>query len=322
MSDLRLLSWYAFDDVPHPEQLRDTVRDFANERGLRGRVYVAHEGVNGGLSGERAALEALQKAAEGWQGFAQASWKWEQVDRVPFADLRVKVRKHLVNLGEGNDVDPHREGGERLSPAQWRAFLSERDDYVLLDVRNDYEAEIGHFEGAIAAPYKYFSEFPRWADELDAPRDKPVLMYCTGGIRCEKFSGLLKRRGFKQVYQLDGGVLRYSHEVGHEHWVGRCFVFDDRMAVNVGEEGEDIAQCHRCGAPTSRMLNCANVDCHWLFVCCDDCAVAHQATCSDACLEAPRLREFKRAHLQRPWRRLHDEELKAEESPAATSDSH
>lgn len=302
----RLLSFYGYLKIEDPQAVRDAQFALCESLGIRGRIYIANEGVNGTCAGDPEAVAAYRAATLALPGFEGVDFKEERVDRIPFADLRVRTRPYLVNLGEGNDVDPVAEGGQRLSPHEWKAFLESGKTFTLLDVRNDYEAQIGHFEGAKIPPYQYFHQFPKWVEELEIPEDEPVLMYCTGGIRCEKFSGLLARKGYKNVYQLDGGLLRYAEQVGGDHYVGSVFVFDDRMSVDIGG-GETPGRCSHCGEPTDRLINCANVDCHTLHLSCDRCVQETRACCSSSCLGAPRVREFKAEHLKHPWRRLNTE---------------
>lgn len=317
----RFISFYAFADIEDPDALRDAQRELCSTHGILGRIYVADEGINGTAAGSAEAIKAYCETTRQVKGFEHIDFKEEKVGRIPFADLRVRTRPYLVNLGEGNNVDPHSEGGGRLSPQEWKEFFESGRKFTLLDVRNDYEAQIGHFEGAKIPPYEFFYDFPKWADELELDPEEPVLMYCTGGIRCEKFSGLLKRRGHKKVYQLDGGILSYASRVGGDHYVGDVFVFDDRMSVDIGG-GPTPGRCTHCDAPTTRMINCANVDCHKLHVSCDDCARESKACCTTACQDAPRVRLFdEEAHLYRPWRRLHSETVQHEGHESTPSET-
>lgn len=302
----RLLSYYGYLSVADPDAIRDAQRALGQELGLGGRIYIASEGINGTCAGTPEAIRRYREATLAMPGFENIDFKEETVDRIPFAELRVRTRPYLVNLGAGNDVDPEAEGGKRLSPTQWKAFLESGKKFTLLDVRNDYEAKIGFFEGAEIPPYQYFHEFPQWVEELEIDPEEPVLMYCTGGIRCEKFSGLLTRKGYKEVYQLDGGLLRYAEQVGGDHFVGEVYVFDDRMSLDIGGTGTP-GRCEHCGVETPRLINCANVDCHLLHLSCDSCVRETRACCSSACLGAPRVREFREEHLTHPWRRLYTE---------------
>ena len=297
-----VLLYYKFRDIEDPGAFRDEHARLCEDLGLKGRIYVAREGLNGTCAGRAEDTARYRDAVEAMSGFGDIHWKRQQVERIPFAHLRVKTRPTIVNLGLEDDVVPGAEGGVHLTPEQWREMLEGEEPFVLLDVRNRYEWEVGRFKGAEPAPFDQFFEFPRWAASLEAPKDQPVLMYCTGGIRCEKFSGLLKREGYERVYQLSGGVLGYAAEEGGAHWEGKCFVFDDRMTVDIGGESPRLATCRHCGVKTDIVINCANMDCHQLIFVCEDCAVEHRGTCSDQCIEAPRLREFTAEHLSRPYR--------------------
>lgn len=298
---MHVLSFYHFTDVPQPEDLRDRHMDFCRELGVRGRIYVATEGVNGtcAVAAEhRAAYEAFWAAEP---GFGPMIFKTMQESWVPFEKLIVKVRPYLVNFGSHSHLDPNQISGARLSPAQWRQKIEE-EDVVVLDVRNPYEWEVGHFRGAIAPNVGRFFEFDQWVDSLDLPTDRPVLTYCTGGIRCEKFTGLLRERGFENVYQLDGGILGYVREQGGALFEGELYVFDDRMTMSIGGEPNTWSRCGRCGEPTQRIQNCANLDCNDLFMCCEGCAVEHAAACSESCEFAPRLRVVNPDSPQKTFR--------------------
>lgn len=299
---VEVLLYYRFASVEDPEAFRNDQEQLCRDLGLRGRIYVASEGLNGTCAGDPEATAAYRDAVEALPGFGGVHWKVDTAARMPFAKLHVRVRPTIVNLGLANDVVPHEEGGRHLSPAEWRAALESDEPYLLLDVRNGYEWDVGHFDGAARAPFDRFHEFDHWIDRLDVPKDTRVLMYCTGGIRCEKFSGLMRRRGFERVEQLSGGILGYAAEEGGAHFEGECFVFDDRLHVDIGGRPNETTRCERCGELSTRPQNCANMDCHRLFICCERCALEHHATCSAACRAAPRLRRFDAEHLHRPFR--------------------
>jgi UPF0176 protein len=208
------------------------------------------------------------------------------------------------------DVDLSKRG-EHVSPERWKEMLEskleKKDEYLVLDVRNRYEWDIGHFEGADAPACETFREFPAYAEQLSQendPKNTKVMMYCTGGIRCELFSAILKERGFENVYQLQGGVEKYGHEQGSKHWMGKLFVFDDRLAIPISEEEpEAVAQCHHCGTASDRYYNCANMDCNELFICCPSCLEKLQGCCCSNCISAERLRPLQEQDLYKPFRR-------------------
>jgi UPF0176 protein len=237
--------------------------------------------------------------------YPQMVFKLHQIKENIFPRMTVKRRKQLVAIDVPCDV---KNTGEHVSPAKWKEMLESEEPYFLLDVRNQYEWEVGHFEGAVLPPLEKFRDFPRYADELQKklPADTKVMMYCTGGIRCELYSALLKERGFQSVYQLDGGVIEYGLKEGQQHWKGKLFVFDDRLAISIdGKEVEPISSCHHCSCPCDTYYNCASMDCNELFVSCPACTEKFIGCCGQACTQAPRLRPFARNGQHKPFRKKH-----------------
>lgn len=235
------------------------------ELGLQGRVMVAEEGINGTLAGSKEATDQYQAWCGNHPLFFDMSFKISTADSMPFKKLIIKVRKEIVTLG----VDELVEGitpENHLSPEEWKRTIEE-EDVVLFDVRNDYESAVGRFKNAITPQIQNFRDLPEALQQYEHLKEKKVLMYCTGGIRCEKASALFKREGFREVYQLDGGIVTYGERVGEAHWEGDCFVFDERMAVPVGKEelGPSIAICQHTGESGAELINCTDSFCHRLF---------------------------------------------------------
>ena len=183
--------------------------------------------------------------------------------RARFPKLVVKVRREIVTLGLP-DLAPSQE--QQLPPAEWKRMMEEDQDVVLLDVRNRFESDAGRFDGAVVCEIENFRELPAYVDKLEELKPKKILMYCTGGIRCEKASALLRSRGFENVFQLHGGIVTYQEQFGNEHWQGECFVFDQRMTVRVDEGLVQIGRCAHTGRATSRFVNCLHDPCHKLFI--------------------------------------------------------
>jgi len=219
--------------------------------------------------------------------------------------------RDLVALGEEVDLSDR---GESLPAQLWKDRLASRDAHTLvLDVRNDYEWEVGHFEGAMRPDCKTFKDFPRMARRLKeeySPQSTQLLIYCTGGIRCEWYAPLLRREGFEHIYRLEGGLLRYGSEVGTAYWQGKVFVFDDRLVVPICEEKETevIGKCCHCGKATENCYNCTNMSCNRLFLSCLRCSTHLGGCCSQHCCSAPRKREFVPTEHPKPFRRLSQEE--------------
>jgi len=272
---------------------------------MKGRIYINEGGINAQLS----ILATQAPIFFDWylrdRRFEKTRIQKTSCLEHVFPRKTVKYRKELVTLGRKVNLSKR---GIDVGASQWRQMLDERDkNTLILDVRNHYEWEVGHFEGAERPPCKTFSTFPRVIDQLKSRRDLEntrVLMYCTGGIRCEFYSCLIKSEGCKQVYQLRGGVIGYGREVGNTHWKGSLFVFDDRLVVPISEQPyEIIGQCFRCNRKTDCYYNCANVGCNALFLACAMCYRALLGCCCLTCVHAPNRRQITDYTKARPFRK-------------------
>jgi len=303
-----VLAFYLFTDIedPHAEVAKHKVF-FAN-RDITSRIYISYQGINAQMSGLRKDTEAYIAWMRQDERFRDIDFKIHTHHEQAFPRATVKFRKQLVALD--HDASPY-QGGVHVKPAEWKRMLEEKtSNTILLDVRNDYEWKIGHFEGAIKPRLDMFRLFPQYVQELKEeydPATTRVMMYCTGGIRCELYSALMKEEGFQHVYQLEGGVIRYGLEEGDQQWQGKLFVFDDRLAVPLAEETMPISTCHSCDAHSDTYYNCANMDCNALFLSCPTCAETLGGCCSKRCQEAPRIRAWKELQGKRPkpFRRKH-----------------
>jgi UPF0176 protein len=258
-----VLLFYKYIALADPAHFADAQRTLCTRLGLKGRVLIAHEGINGTLGGPAAAIDEYLTALRGDARFADLEVKVSTGDEHTFPRLAIKVRPEIVTLGAG-PLTPDRDN--HLTPAEWKHAIEHDPDVVLVDVRNRYESAAGKFAGAVACDIEHFRELPAYLDHLDELKERKVLMYCTGGIRCEKASALFRQRGFTQVYQLHGGIAQYQEAFGNEHWLGECFVFDQRMTVRVEESLVPIGQCAHTGRTTNRFVNCLHDPCHVLFL--------------------------------------------------------
>ncbi|MEI8300157.1 MAG: rhodanese-related sulfurtransferase [Chlamydiota bacterium] len=305
-----VLAYYHFLKPPQtlqdPQRVIKDHKQFFKDKDARGRIYINEQGINGQMS-------IHEKDAEGYitwlhqiEGFQDVEIKVHVAQEHAFAKMTVKYRKQLAALDAEVDLNLT---GEHVSPDHWKTMLEKKEqDTILIDVRNQYEWKVGHFEGAILPELETFRGFSEYVDSLkhqyDAEKTK-VMMYCTGGIRCELYSALMKEKGFQTVYQLQGGVIKYGLVEGAKHWKGKLFVFDDRMVVPISEDNtEVISQCHHCGAVCDVYVNCANMDCNALFIACDKCIAHLQGCCSQECTKAPRLRAFEQGVRPKPFRKL------------------
>lgn len=311
----QVILYYHFYKIENAEKFCKEHKKFMSENGLKGRVYMGNEGLNGTLAGTPEQIEAYKKYVWSLEGFEEIEFKTEESDVIPFAKLVCKIRDEIVSI-HVDELNP-KDGGRYLSPSEWRETMESGEDYIMIDVRNNYESKVGHFKGAITPDVENFHEFPKWLDEADLPKEKKVLMYCTGGIRCEKFSVLMKEKGWDDVNQLHGGILKYKHEEGGEHYKGKCFVFDDRLVVPVNEgDLQPIARCEITGQPADSYINCANMECNKLFVCSEEGAHLMEGCCSEECKNSEFKRPFDPEQAFKPFRKWYnyfDEDFKERE---------
>lgn len=283
------LSFYAYAHIGNPQLLRDHLFISWNALNVLGRIYVAKEGVNAQLSVPAPKFEAFKNHLDSidFLNGIRLNIAIEQ-DNKSFLKLKVKVRNKIVSDGLNDDSFDVTDKGVHLSAAEFNALTSQ-DDTVVVDMRNHYESEIGHFEGAITPDVDTFRDsLPIIEKDLSEHKEnKNLVMYCTGGIRCEKASAYFKHKGFKKVYQLEGGIIEYARQVKNQglenKFVGKNFVFDERRSEAISEDV--IAECHQCGAPCDTHVNCANEGCHLLFIQCPSCAEKFNHCCSGSCAE-------------------------------------
>ena len=250
---MKVAAFYRFLDLDDPQAFRDALEAQCSQAGLLGTVLVAPEGFNGTLAGSEAGIQSVFAWIEEHLDLASPlEPRWTDADEAPFKRMRVKVKKEIVTLGRP-DLRPHERTGTYVPPSEWNALI-EKPDVMLIDTRNHYEVEVGTFPNAIDPGTDSFREFESFARELaSADRDKPLAMFCTGGIRCEKATALMLELGFDEVYHLQGGILEYLRQVpeSENRWDGECFVFDKRVAVDRDLSEGGYVQCHACRRPMS-----------------------------------------------------------------------
>lgn len=284
----QVLLYYKYVTVENPELTCYEHLMVCKSLGLLGRIYISHEGINGTCAGTPEQVQKYQRYMKRHPLFADTAFKIDDSDFLPFRKMFVRTRPELAASDLFNTVDPHTEGGKHLSPAKFHEMIENDPDVVLFDARNNYESRIGTFEGAITPDIKNFRDLKDKIEDYEDLKDKKLLMFCTGGIRCEKASALFKKNGFKDVYQLEGGIVTYGKKIDKEEskYKGKCFVFDDRISVPITEEV--LTGCDHCGVSCDRYLNCTNVACNKLFICCDACVEPHNHACSAECAKNPR----------------------------------
>lgn len=287
--DRLTISFYQYAQIGNPQILRNHLFLKWDELDVLGRIYVAKEGINAQLSVPRIQFDAFKEHLDSitFLNGIRLNIAIEQ-DNKSFLKLKVKVRDKIVADGLNDSSFDVTKKGVHVSAEEFNKLIDDPDS-VVVDMRNHYESEIGHFQKAVTPDVDTFRDsLDIIEDQLkEHKEDKKLVMYCTGGIRCEKASAYYKHKGFKQVYQLEGGIIEYTRQVrdqGLENkFIGKNFVFDERRAERISDEV--IAQCHQCGAPCDTHVNCANDACHLLFIQCDDCKAKMDACCSEECKE-------------------------------------
>jgi len=275
----KIILYYKFTPIADPEAVRLWQRTLCEKLNLKGRILISRHGINGTVGGELSELKAYVKATKQFAGFKDTVFKWSDGQRDHFPKLQVKVRQEIVAFGAADEleVDEHGvvDGGQHLKPAQVNQLVAEHgDDVVFFDGRNAYEAAVGRFKNAVVPNTTTSKDFIRELEsgKYDDLKDKKVVTYCTGGIRCEILTPLMKHRGFKEVYQLDGGIVKYGEAYGDDGlWEGSLYVFDDRMGLEFSDHAKVIGECIHCQGQTSNYENCALATCNQLVLICEDC---------------------------------------------------
>ncbi|MFL9830085.1 rhodanese-related sulfurtransferase [Flavobacterium sp. ST-87] len=283
------LSFYAYAKIEDPKKFRDDLFLAWNALDALGRIYVAHEGINAQMNVPAENFEAFRETLEVYDFMKgiRLNVAVEQDDHA-FLKLTIKVRHKIVADGLNDDTFDVTNKGVHLKAKEFNEIL-EDPNTIVVDFRNHYESEVGHFKGAITPDVETFREsLPIINEQLqDFKEDKKLVMYCTGGIRCEKASAYFKHQGFKNVFQLEGGIINYAKQIEEEglesKFIGKNFVFDNRLGERITDD--IVSQCHQCGKPCDNHTNCANDGCHLLFIQCDDCKAAMENCCSSECQE-------------------------------------
>ena len=295
------VSFYKYHQIEDPQGFRDALFARWNDLGVLGRTYIASEGINAQISVPTENFEAFVKDLFSIDFLNGIRLNTAVDEGKSFYALKVKLRKKIVADGiEDPNFDPSNTG-KYLTAEEWNQQLSDPNT-VVVDMRNHYESEVGHFEGAICPDVDTFREELQVVEDiLQNDKDKKVLMYCTGGIRCEKASAYMKHKGFENVYHLEGGIIKYARDAKANNldikFKGVNFVFDERLAERISDEV--IATCHQCGEPFDHHTNCLNLGCHILFIQCDKCKEKYENCCSEECQSITHLSEEEQKELRK-----------------------
>ncbi len=279
---IKIILFYKFVEIENPEELKKAHMNFCKSLGIKGKVLLAKEGINGSVSGTYEQIEQYMSELRKDSRFSDIEFKVEEGLIHPFDKMIVRVRKEIIRLGEEIDLT---KVGKYVSPQE---FLESYKDpnTVIIDARNDYESKVGKFKGAIVPPIETFREFPQFIKSLNLPKDTKILTYCTGGIRCEKASAYMVKEGFTNVSQLHGGIIKFCQTIPNtDVWEGQCFVFDNRLSSPIGQDKKQINNCIHCNTQSDLYRNCKIKTCNKLIFICNDCRKTMHACCSEECMK-------------------------------------
>lgn len=281
MVNIIVSSFYKYINLKNLEDFQKKHLDFCNNLGIKGKILVSEEGINGSVSGTKEQITKYEKEFLRHKEFSDIKFKRTTADKYPFKKTIVRIRDEIVT--SRFDVDT-KKVGKYVTPSELKRLYDKNEDFVIIDTRNNYESKIGKFRNAIIPNIKTFREFQKKVRNLKSLyKHKKVVLYCTGGVRCEKASALLIKEGFSDINQLHGGIISYINQYPNTYFDGRCFVFDDRISINSGRNTKDIALCEKCHLPCGNYINCKNTKCNKLFICCDECKKQYENTCSGKC---------------------------------------
>jgi UPF0176 protein len=276
----KVILFYGFTPLKDPESIKVWQKNLCQSLNLTGRIIVSPHGINGTLGGDMTDLKKYIKQSKSYSGFNKIKFKWSDGTGQDFPKLSVKVRPELVAFGYPDEIKVDEngvvDGGVHLKPFEVDKLVSERgEDVVFFDGRNAYEAKVGKFKNAVVPNVETSRDFVKEIEsgKYDHLKEKPVITYCTGGIRCEVLSAVMKNRGFKEVYQIDGGIFTYGQKYrDSSHWEGSLYTFDNRMSIEFSGEYKKIADCEKCEAPAYRFYDCPKAPCNSLNLLCENCA--------------------------------------------------
>ena len=274
----KILLYYTFTPIKDPEAICLWQKTLTDNLGLQGRILISSHGINGTVGGELADLKTYIKTTKEFTGFKKMAFKWSDGSREDFPRMSVRIRDEIVAFDAADELRVDENGvvggGKHLKPKEVHALVEERGNVVFFDGRNAHEAAIGKFKDAVVADTQTSRDFIKEIEsgKYDDLKDKPIITYCTGGIRCEILSSLMMNRGFQEVYQIEGGIAKYGEAYGDDGlWEGSLRVFDDRMTVDFSGHAKVIGECSHCQAATSNYENCAFANCNDLVLICETC---------------------------------------------------
>lgn len=295
---IHILLFYKFVPIENLEEFKMEHWKFCKDLGVLGKILIAKEGINGSISGTKEQVESYKEKLTSDSRFNDIVFKEETGLTHPFTRMIVRIRNEIVALKKEVDLS---KTGDYISPRELYELYQNSvvgKDFVIIDGRNSYEYKVGRFKGAIDPGTRTFRQFPEKVKDLKKFKDKKIIMYCTGGIRCEKATAVLREEGFENVYQLKDGIINFCQQFPNTFWEGSCFVFDKRLVSSVGQEESLISECEVCGVSCDLYKNCRSVSCDRLVILCVNCQRNLNGCCSEKCLE-----EFRNECIEKSFRK-------------------
>lgn len=289
-----VLLYYKYVQIEDTQATQDEHKKICKFFNLLGRIIIAREGINGTLAGLSENIQKYKLWMRKHPLFFDVEFKEHHEENNPFKKLHIKVRDEIITLKQTIDLtDLNTKRGVYLEPAALQALIASGEEFYIVDVRNSYESAIGKFAGSIALEMENFRDLPKAIEKISSLKDKKIVTVCTGGIRCEKASAFLLQEGFKNVYQLHGGITKYGKTFPDDGFEGKCYVFDERicLAINTHRNQKIIAMCHHCNISCDTYINCCNASCNKQFICCSTCAKINKKGCSQNCQKESRFKK-------------------------------
>jgi len=280
MKNIHVILFYKFAEINNPNNFAKLHLEYCKNSGLLGKVLVAEEGINGSLSGNKDQIESYKSYLTSQEQFSDIVFKEELSTFHPFKKMIVIIKREIIRMDQDPDM---KRTGKYISAKQLLDLYNSGEEFIILDARNRYESEVGKFKNALIPEIDSFREFPKALQNLKDKKDKKIITYCTGGIRCEKATAYMIEEGFTDVYQLKDGVINFCQEYPDTAWVGKCFVFDQRLISEIDPENEIISGCIHCSNKCDRYVNCKNIPCDDLVILCEKCDEELRGCCSEKC---------------------------------------
>jgi len=282
MNQIHIILFYKFTEIDNPEEFVEEHLNFCTNEGLLGKILVAKEGINGSLSGSQEQINKYREYLTSQGQFSDINFKEEIGTFSPFKKMIVRQKREIIRMDQDLDLN---KTGKYISPQELMELYESNEEFIILDTRNNYESGVGKFKNAITSDIDTFRDFPDAVKSLEDKKDKKIITYCTGGIRCEKATSYMIKEGFSDVYQLKDGIINFCQQYPNTHWEGKCFVFDQRLLSHVDPDAEPITPCIHCNKVCDRYQNCKNPTCDDFIVLCEKCSEEFNGCCSDNCVE-------------------------------------